>query len=148
MSSSLYILWKTQGCKWYEWFFIMSLELWMTSTTPIRELNVLDNMNSLELWLTWTTLGCALKINMPWINQGTILHELLQVMSLRHLMLWTTHLCVWYERLRILWAEGSRCYERLKVVVDMNDSESWGIGSRFYEQLRFVDDMNDSWSWA
>ena len=30
----------------------------------------------------------------------------------------------------------------------MNDSKLWAQGSRFYEQLRIVDDINDSRSWA
>ena len=30
----------------------------------------------------------------------------------------------------------------------MNDSKSWAQGSRCYEQLKVVDDMNDSGSWA
>ena len=28
-----------------------------------------------------------------------------------------------------------RCYEKLKVVVGMNDSRSWAQASKFYEQL-------------
>ena len=42
------------------------------------------------------------------------------------------------------WAEGSRCYESLMVVVDMNDSRLWAQGSRSYEQLRVVVNMNKS----
>ena len=41
-------------------------------------------------------------------------------------------------------AHSSRCYEQLKVMVDMKDPESYAHGSRCYEQLRFLDDMNDS----
>ena len=33
------------------------------------------------------------------------------------------------------WAQGSRCYEQLKVVVDMNNSNLWAQGSRFYELM-------------
>ena len=29
------------------------------------------------------------------------------------------------------------------VVDDMNNSESWTQGSRFYEQIKVVDDIND-----
>ena len=31
------------------------------------------------------------------------------------------------------WAQGSKFYEQLKVVVDMNDSRLWSQGSRCYE---------------
>ena len=40
-------------------------------------------------------------------------------------------------------AQGSSCYEQLKVVIDMNDSMLSAQGSRCYEQLRVVEDMND-----
>ena len=29
---------------------------------------------------------------------------------------------------------------------DMNESGLWALGSRCYEQLKVVDDINDSWS--
>ena len=31
------------------------------------------------------------------------------------------------------WAQGSKCYEQLRVVVDMNDYGLWSQGSRCYE---------------
>ena len=40
-----------------------------------------------------------------------------------------------------LWGQGSRCYEQLKAMDDMNNSGSWAQGSRCYEQLRVIDDM-------
>ena len=40
-------------------------------------------------------------------------------------------------------AEGSSCYEQLKVVIDMNDFILLAQGSRCYEQLRVMDDKND-----
>ena len=39
-------------------------------------------------------------------------------------------------------AQGSSCYEQLRVVIDMNDFMLSAQGSRCYEQLRVVDDMN------
>ena len=33
------------------------------------------------------------------------------------------------------WAQDSRCYEKLRVVINMNDLGSWVEGSKFYEQL-------------
>ena len=47
-----------------------------------------------------------------------------------------------------LWAQGSRLYEQVKVVDDMNNSQSWAQGSRYYEQLKVVINMNDSKLWA
>ena len=44
--------------------------------------------------------------------------------------------------------KGSRYYEQLRVVDDMNDSESWEKGSGYYEQLNAMVDMNDFGSWA
>ena len=41
------------------------------------------------------------------------------------------------------WAQGSECFEQLRVMHDMIDLSSWARGSRWYEQLRVVDDMND-----
>ena len=35
----------------------------------------------------------------------------------------------------LLRAQGSRCYEWLKVVVDMKESGVWAQGSKCYEQL-------------
>ena len=40
-------------------------------------------------------------------------------------------------------AQGSSCYEQLRVVVDMNNSMLSTQGSRCYKQLRVVDNMND-----
>ena len=40
-------------------------------------------------------------------------------------------------------AQGSSCYEQLKVAIDMNASMLLAQGSTCYEQLRVVDDMND-----
>ena len=41
------------------------------------------------------------------------------------------------------WAWGSRCYEQLKVVDDMNDSGSWAQATRFYDYLKVVENMNN-----
>ena len=41
------------------------------------------------------------------------------------------------------WAQGTRCYEKLKVVVDMSYYKSWAHDFRWYEYLRVMDDMND-----
>ena len=38
---------------------------------------------------------------------------------------------------------GSRYYEQLKIVDDMNNSESWAKGSKYNEKLKVVFDMND-----
>ena len=46
------------------------------------------------------------------------------------------------ESSRLL-AQGSRCYEQIWAMVEMNYSESWAQGSYFYEQLRAVNDMKD-----
>ena len=35
----------------------------------------------------------------------------------------------------VLWSQGSRCYEQLKVLDDMNDFRSWAQGLRFNVQL-------------
>ena len=43
-----------------------------------------------------------------------------------------------------LCAQESRCYEQLRVVVNMNDSRSGAQGSRCYEQLMVVNEMNNS----
>ena len=45
-----------------------------------------------------------------------------------------------------LWAQGSRCFEQLKVVVGMKDYGLWAQGSRYNEQLRGLDDMSYSMS--
>ena len=42
------------------------------------------------------------------------------------------------------WAHGSRCYEQLKVVVNVKDSKSCAQGSRCYEKFGVLNDMNDS----
>ena len=47
-----------------------------------------------------------------------------------------------------LWAQGSRYYEQLRVVVDTNDSSSWAHDSKCYEQLKAMNDINYSGSWA
>ena len=46
------------------------------------------------------------------------------------------------------WAQGSRYYTQLRVVIDMNDSRSWANDSKCYEQLKVVNDINYSRSWA
>ena len=43
-----------------------------------------------------------------------------------------------------LWAEGTKCYEQLMVVVDINDFGSWAHDSIYNEKLEAVDEMNDS----
>ena len=40
-------------------------------------------------------------------------------------------------------AHGSRCYEQVRVMDEMNDSKLLGQGYRFYEQLYTVVEMND-----
>ena len=40
------------------------------------------------------------------------------------------------------WAQGFRCKEQFKVVVDMNDLRSWPQYSKCYEQLKVMDDMS------
>ena len=42
-----------------------------------------------------------------------------------------------------LWAQGSKFFKMLKVMVNMNNSKIWVEVSRWYEQLRVVDDLND-----
>ena len=39
--------------------------------------------------------------------------------------------------------QGTRCYEKLKVVDDMNDSGLRVKGSRYYGELRVMVDMKD-----
>ena len=39
------------------------------------------------------------------------------------------------------WAQGSRFYEQLRIVVNLNDSRSQAQGSRCYEWIRYVYDM-------
>ena len=63
-------------------------------------------------------------------------------------MLWTTQSYEWHERLGILWAQASRCYEQLKADNDTKDSWSWAYVSKCYELLKAVDDMNNSNSLA
>ena len=41
------------------------------------------------------------------------------------------------------WAQGSINYEKLKVVVNINNSRSSTQASTCYEKLRVVNDMND-----
>ena len=41
------------------------------------------------------------------------------------------------------WAQSSRYYEYLKVVVDMNYFELWAQGSRFYELPTVVDEIKE-----
>ena len=42
------------------------------------------------------------------------------------------------------WAQGSKCYEQLKVVDLMNCSKSRAHNTLCYEQLKLVDGMNNS----
>ena len=46
------------------------------------------------------------------------------------------------------WAQGSRCYEVLRVIDDKKASRLLAQDSRFYELHRVVDNMNDFKSWA
>ena len=48
----------------------------------------------------------------------------------------------------IPWSQGSRCYEQLRVVDDMSDSNLWAQASRYYDYLRAVIDLNDFGSWV
>ena len=67
-------------------------------------------------------------------------------------MLWMAQGYGWHQQLQVvgsgLWAQGSKCYELLKVVANKNDFGSWAKGSKCYEQLKAKDDMNDSKFWA
>ena len=40
-------------------------------------------------------------------------------------------------------AQGSTNYEQLKAVLDINNSRSWAQAFACYEKLRVVNDMND-----
>ena len=42
-----------------------------------------------------------------------------------------------------LWSQGSRCYEKLKVMANMNVSRSWAQGIRCSQQLKAMDDMTN-----
>ena len=131
-----------------------SLELWMTWTTPNRELKAQDAMNNSKLCMTWTTLGHGLKTldamnNSWWWMTWTILgHELkaLDTMNssrlllawatlgydLRVMNLWTTWSYAWYEWPEVLWPQFYRCYEQLRVVDNINDFASWAQVTRCY----------------
>ena len=45
-------------------------------------------------------------------------------------------------------SEGSRFYEQLKAMVDINNSVLWAQETRYYEKLMEMDNMKDSGSWA
>ena len=61
-----------------------------------------------------------------------------------------------YEKLRMVddvedswsWAQDFICLEQLTVMVDKNESQSWAQGSRCYEQLKVVGDMSNFGSWV
>ena len=63
-------------------------------------------------------------------------------------MLWIVQSYGWYEQLKILWFEASRCYEQHRAKDDMCDSWSWAYDPKYNEQLKSMDDMNDSEWWA
>ena len=46
------------------------------------------------------------------------------------------------------WAQGSRFYEQVGVMDDMNNSQLWAQGFRCNEQLRVVVDMKDFEPWG
>ena len=69
-------------------------------------------------------------------------YELSALYDMNSLELW------WYERLGILWAKASRCYEQHRVKDDTNNSWSWAYVFKCYEQLKAVDDMKNFVSWA
>ena len=100
--------------------FMNSSRLWKH-----ERLQVMSSMNSLRLWMTWTT-------------QDRKLWALDVKNSSGIWITWTTK----------SWAQRSRCYEQLRVMVDMNYSRSWVKGSRCYEEFRDVDDMNDFMWWG
>ena len=54
----------------------------------------------------------------------------------------------WYERLRIPWAQASRCYEQLRIKDNMNDSWSWANGLKWYKELKVVHHMKDFELWS
>ena len=72
---------------------------------------------------------------MLWTTQGYGWYVPLRVMSSRIWMVWTTKHCEWYEWLDISWAKASRCYEKLRVVDDMNDYASRAKGGGWHECL-------------
>ena len=45
-------------------------------------------------------------------------------------------------------AEGSRSYEKLKSMVDINNSMLWAQDTRYYEKFMAIDNMEDFGSWA
>ena len=45
-------------------------------------------------------------------------------------------------------AKGSGSYEQIKVIVDINNSMLWAQDTRCYEKLMDMDDMKDFGSWA
>ena len=46
----------------------------------------------------------------------------------------------------VLWSQGSRCFKKVEVVDDMNDSRSrWAQAYRCYEQFKALDEMNNPW---
>ena len=42
-----------------------------------------------------------------------------------------------------LWATGSRSYEQLRAMDDLNDSGSWDEATRYFEQLKAIIDLKD-----
>ena len=127
-TSGLRMIWTTQGYGVHEWLWlwaqglkcyeqlrtldvINNLRLWMTWIIFGRQFRAIDAMHTSGIWLTWTTLVHELQAlnamnnSSLWIIWATLDHEL------RLRMLCIAHLCGWYERLRILWAQASRCYK-------------------------------------
>ena len=58
--------------------------------------------------------------------------------------LWMTLTTLGHE----LKAQGSRCYEQLRAMYDMNNFGLWAQGSKCYEQLGPIDGMKDSRSFT
>ena len=133
ISSRLKMLRIAQGYGLYQRFFIMSLKLWMIWITSGYELRALDALNSFRLWLTWTTLNSelwtvkAMKNSGVWMTRATFGRELNVLDAMNNPGLYM------YEWFGILWARGSRCYEQLRPLDDMNDSWSLAQGSKCYE---------------
>ena len=103
---------------------INSSKLWMTWMTLGRELKAPDVMNNSRLCMTRITLGRGLlaldamnilDLLMTWMTQGHLLRALNAISRSSLWWTWTT----------LAWAQGSRCYEKLKVMDYMNDFELW-----------------------
>ena len=62
-------------------------------------------------------------------------------------MLWTAQGYGGHEQLEVL-SQGSKCYEKLKAMADMNVFGSWAQGTRCSQQLKAMDYMTNFELWA